>query len=56
MKTTVFTSGTQEITAILAGQLAAAYVGPNPAINAWQKSGAVFGTVNHAIRKRWGLT
>ena len=39
MKTTVFTSGTQETTAILAGQLDAAYVGPNPAINAWQKSG-----------------
>ena len=37
--TTVFTSGTQETTAILAGQLDAAYVGPNPAINAWQKSG-----------------
>src|SRR5579859_2119811 len=34
-----FTSGTQETTAILAGQLDAAYVGPNPAINAWQKSG-----------------
>ncbi len=39
LKTTVFTSGTQETTAILAGQLDAAYVGPNPAINAWQKSG-----------------
>jgi sulfonate transport system substrate-binding protein len=39
VKTTVFTSGTQETTAILAGQLDAAYVGPNPAINAWQKSG-----------------
>ena len=38
VKTTVFTSGTQETTAILAGQLDAAYVGPNPAINAWQKS------------------
>jgi NitT/TauT family transport system substrate-binding protein len=37
--TTVFSSGTQETTAILAGQLDAAYVGPNPAINAWQKSG-----------------
>jgi NitT/TauT family transport system substrate-binding protein len=36
---TVFSSGTQETTAILAGQLDAAYVGPNPAINAWQKSG-----------------
>ena len=39
LKTTVFTSGTQETTAILAGQIDAAYVGPNPAINAFQKSG-----------------
>jgi NitT/TauT family transport system substrate-binding protein len=38
VKTTVFTSGTQETTAILSGQLDAAYVGPNPAINAWQQS------------------
>jgi NitT/TauT family transport system substrate-binding protein len=38
VKTSVFTSGTQETTAILADQLDAAYVGPNPAINAWQKS------------------
>jgi NitT/TauT family transport system substrate-binding protein len=38
VKTTVYTSGTQETTAILAGQIDAAYVGPNPAINAWQKS------------------
>jgi NitT/TauT family transport system substrate-binding protein len=33
-----FSSGTEETTAILAGQLDAAYVGPNPAINAWLKS------------------
>jgi NitT/TauT family transport system substrate-binding protein len=39
VKTTVFTSGTQETTAILSGQLDAAFVGPNPAINAWSKSG-----------------
>lgn len=39
VSTTVFSSGTQETTAILAGQIDAAYVGPNPAINAWQKSG-----------------
>ena len=38
VKTTVFTSGTQETTAILSGQLDAAFVGPNPAINAWAKS------------------
>jgi NitT/TauT family transport system substrate-binding protein len=36
---TAFSTGTEETTAILAGQLDAAYVGPNPAINAWQKSG-----------------
>jgi len=38
LKTSIFSSGTEETTAILAGQLDAAYVGPNPAINAWQKS------------------
>src|SRR5690242_894119 len=38
MKTTICSSGTKDTTAILAGQLDAAYVGPNPAINAWQKS------------------
>ena len=38
VKTTVFSTGTEETTAMLAGQLDAAYVGPNPAINAWQKS------------------
>jgi NitT/TauT family transport system substrate-binding protein len=35
---TAFSTGTEETTALLAGQLDAAYVGPNPAINAWQKS------------------
>jgi NitT/TauT family transport system substrate-binding protein len=39
LKTSIFSSGTQETTAILADQLDAAYVGPNPAINAWKKSG-----------------
>ena len=38
LKTSIFSSGTQETTALLAGQLDAAYVGPNPAINAWEKS------------------
>jgi NitT/TauT family transport system substrate-binding protein len=38
LKATAFSSGTEETTAILAGQLDAAYVGPNPAITAWQKS------------------
>jgi NitT/TauT family transport system substrate-binding protein len=40
LKPTAFSTGTEETTALLAGQLDAAYVGPNPAINAWQKSGA----------------
>jgi NitT/TauT family transport system substrate-binding protein len=38
LKPTAFSAGTQETVALLAGQLDAAYVGPNPAINAWQKS------------------
>jgi NitT/TauT family transport system substrate-binding protein len=38
LKTSVFSTGTEETTALLAGQLDAAYVGPNPALNAWQKS------------------
>jgi NitT/TauT family transport system substrate-binding protein len=39
LKTYGFSTGTQEATALLAGQLDAAYVGPNPAIKAWQTSG-----------------
>src|ERR1700739_4614155 len=39
LQPTAFSTGTEEATALLAGQLDAAYVGPNPAINAWQKSG-----------------
>src|SRR5262249_45594574 len=38
LKATAFSAGTEETTAVLSGQLDAAYVGPNPAINAWQKS------------------
>jgi NitT/TauT family transport system substrate-binding protein len=38
LKPTAFSAGTEETTAILSGQLDAAYVGPNPAITAWQKS------------------
>jgi len=34
-----FSTGTEEATALLAGQLDAAYVGPNPTISTWQKSG-----------------
>jgi NitT/TauT family transport system substrate-binding protein len=39
LNATAFAQGTEEATALLAGQLDAAYVGPNPAFNAWQKSG-----------------
>jgi sulfonate transport system substrate-binding protein len=39
LQPTAFSTGTEETTALLAGQLDAAYVGPNPAINAWSKSG-----------------
>jgi NitT/TauT family transport system substrate-binding protein len=39
LKLTPFATGTEEATALLAGQLDAAYVGPNPAIKAWQTSG-----------------
>jgi NitT/TauT family transport system substrate-binding protein len=41
LKATAFSAGTEETTAILAGQLDAAYVGPNPAITAWQKAGNI---------------
>lgn len=33
-----FSQGTEEVTALLSGQLDAAYLGPNPVFNAWQKS------------------
>lgn len=38
LKLTPFSTGTEEATALLAGQLDAAYVGPNPAIKAFQTS------------------
>src|SRR6266700_7984964 len=38
VKATAFSAGTEATTAILSGQLDVAYVGPNPAITAWQKS------------------
>jgi len=38
LKLIPFSTGTQEATALLAGQLDAAYVGPNPAIKAFQTS------------------
>jgi len=39
LKLEPFSTGTLEATALLAGQLDAAYLGPNPAIKAWQTSG-----------------
>ena len=38
LKTSTYNAGSDETTAILAGALDAAFVGPNPAINAYQKS------------------
>src|ERR1700677_162552 len=38
LQTTPFSTGTEEATALLAGQLDVAYFGPNPAISAFQKS------------------
>ena len=46
LKTTTYNSGTDETTALLAGSLDAAFVGPNPAINAYQKSN---GTLVHIV-------
>ena len=61
LKATAFSTGTEETTAILAGQLDAAYVGPNPAITAWQKasdiqiiSGAATGGASIVVKK--GIT
>jgi len=38
IQTTLFTAGPTEMTALLAGQLAMAYVGPSPAVNAFIQS------------------
>jgi NitT/TauT family transport system substrate-binding protein len=38
LKTSTFTAGPEEVTALFAGALDAAYMGPNPAINAYIKS------------------
>src|SRR6202050_4316892 len=58
LKPTAFSTGTEETTALLAGQLDAAYVGPNPAIEAWQKgssiqiiSGAATGGASIVVKK-----
>jgi NitT/TauT family transport system substrate-binding protein len=58
-----FSTGTEEATALLAGQLDAAYVGPNPTIKAWQTtngklikviSGAASGGAELVVKK--GIT
>src|SRR3984885_7118116 len=58
-----FSTGTEEATALLAGQLDAAYVGPNPTISTWQKSqgteirvisGAAWGGAELVVKK--GIT
>src|SRR5882757_1134818 len=61
LKATAFSAGTEETTALLAGQLDAAYVGPNPAITAWQKDsniqiiwGAAAGGASIVVKK--GIT
>ncbi len=38
LKTETFNAGPDEVTALFSGALDAAYIGPGPAINAWQKS------------------
>ena len=49
-----FSTGTEEATALLAGQLDAAYVGPNPAIKAWQQSNGSLdqGHLRRRLRRR----
>ncbi len=61
LKATAFSAGTEETTALLSGQLDAAYVGPNPAITAWQKdsniqiiSGVATGGASIVVKK--GIT
>ena len=63
LKLVPFSTGTQEATALLAGQLDAAYVGPNPAIKAFQTtngqlikviSGAASGGAELVVKK--GIT
>src|SRR5580692_8548699 len=51
-----FSTGTEEATALLAGQLDAAYVGPNPAIKAWQTSnGSLIKVISGAASGGAGL-
>jgi len=49
LKTQVFKDGPTEVTALLGGSIDAAFVGPNPAINAYVKG-------NHAVRVIAGAT
>jgi sulfonate transport system substrate-binding protein len=51
-----FATGTEEGTALLAGQLDAAYVGPNPTIKAWQTSnGSLIKVISGAASGGAGL-
>ncbi len=51
-----FSTGTEEATALLAGELDAAYVGPNPAIKAWQQSkGSLIRVISGAASGGAGL-
>src|SRR3984957_20904857 len=51
-----FSTGTEEGTALLAGQLDAAYVGPNPTIKAWQTSnGSLIKVISGAASGGAGL-
>jgi NitT/TauT family transport system substrate-binding protein len=63
LKTETFNAGPDEVTALFSGALDAAYIGPGPAINAWQKSqgqairiisGAASGGASLVVRK--GIT
>lgn len=48
LSTSTFTSGTQEVTALLSGQLDAAYCGPGPAAEAFQKSSGAMKVISGA--------
>jgi NitT/TauT family transport system substrate-binding protein len=39
LDTTTFNAGTEAVTALFSGALDATYIGPGPAVNAWQQSG-----------------
>jgi NitT/TauT family transport system substrate-binding protein len=56
LKLVPFSTGTEEATALLAGQLDAAYVGPNPTIKAWQESnGSLIRVISGAASGGAGL-